>query len=351
MQAVERPEGMVAEFSSEECPTDLALLPESSLAFTLTMDLSPGGGLALLRREGVLVGEAQKTSESEPESTWVLRHLCQISDSQLAYERYFSEVCSVEFEPDFGPKLGRFRALDVVTLEALARRKISESKNLKLKETSALLQSAQFEVSQVQLRRERDQALLDRADSLEKLAEARRGVRDSVASNLTVHRGLERTKAEAELEAAKNDVQYFELSIRFAKAEHRRAQMLKERLDSSVRAKSREMELKKQLELFEKQIPAKEVDTQQAKQFRMVLDQMQIVLDQNRHLILNDEERRKLEEEATFAASEAERLTELEKDKLPAALNQAVEKKRQLSQLDRLPPPTEAVSDPGASPF
>ncbi len=316
---------VVAEFSAQDCPSVPALLPLESIVFSLSVEISASGNEASLKKDGVLVGEISRTDSASP---WLIRHLCQISDVALPADGYFAEICRLDFESEFGPRVGRFRALEVVDLQDLARSKVSEEQALKGRELLALKQSAEMRETEQKLRQEKEEALVQWRASSEMLAEAQRGVRDSVASNLTVHRGLERTKAEAELEAAKSEVQYLELSIRFAKAEQRRAGLLKERLEESERAKNRETELMKQIEALKQQNPNGGAED---------IKQLQVVLDQNRNLIFSDEVRRKFEEEATFAASDAEKLTELEKEKLPAALNRAVEKKRQLSQLERLP--------------
>jgi hypothetical protein len=176
-------------------------------------------------------------------------------------------------------------------------------------------------------------------DSRELLLEAQRGVRDSLASNLAVHRSLERSRAEAELKFAQREVQHQDLEVRFAQLEARRAQLLKDRMEEANRAKNREPELKKQLEELAGQLGE---DNPSVKQLKGIVEQ-------NRQLILGEEQRKSLEEEINYALLEAQKLEDSKK-KYTDASNAVIEKKRQLVQIDRLPkitvPDGETVPSP-----
>jgi hypothetical protein len=337
IQVVQKTEGVFAQFTSEECPKDTLLLPPQAVVFSLQMEILEGETVSPLRKDGVLVGEAKRLNNEK--KTWAIRHLCQISDLHETPAPYFREVCTVEFNTGWETKRGRYASLKVVRLEDLARRKVLELETLRGRETIALQQAAQADLLQNTRRREREQAERELRDSRELLLEAQRGVRDSLASNLAVHRSLERSRAEAELKFAQREVQHQDLEVRFAQLEARRAQLLKDRMEEANRAKNREPELKKQLEELAGQLGE---DNPSVKQLKGIVEQ-------NRQLILGEEQRKSLEEEINYALLEAQKLEDSKK-KYTDASNAVIEKKRQLVQIDRLPkitvPDGETVPSP-----
>jgi hypothetical protein len=321
------------EFSQSTCPTPASgLLPAEAVVFRVPVE-TRGDTLALVNDGvpiGLLANPIPAGKEGVPE--WSFVHLCQVSDPSRAADPVFAEVCRVSFVTDGGEKQGRYLALRITPLEELARRKVADIKNLGDKEVRVMQRLAAVEREQEMARREMIKAQTDRNEAREALAEAQRGVRDSVASNLTVHRLLERTKLEAELEYAKKEARIYDQKIHAANMERERAALLKRRLEDSDRAKNREDAIAKRLEFFKTNGAA------EADEFK----QNQSLLDQNRALILTEEERRKVEESITYASAEAEKLKDLtEQSRL--VLDQIIEARDNVIKLDRQPPPSPGI--------
>lgn len=330
IQIVESPAGeRRAEFSRDACPaTEADLLPAESVAFALAITSGEDVSTLQLKKDGITVGE---TSPLDPLESKALRygfikHLCQISDPALPSRRYFSELCRLKFVAE-GEREGRYESLELVSVEELARTKVEENDALKEKELQSRDRANRYEAAQESFRREMDAARVKSEEAREALAEAQKGVRDSMASNLSVHQGLERMKARAELDFARLNVRYIEAQLRFARAEQRRAQLIKERIEASERAKSRAAEIAKQLERYEK---AGIRDSDQQKTLKAVADQ-------NKSFIISDADKIPLEEDMTFALAEAERIDKLEKEELPSANNLIIEKRDEVSRLEGPP--------------
>lgn len=330
VQVVETPSGeRQAEFSREVCPpAETDLLPSESIAFSLS--LVPGADLATwqLKKDGITVGETSSLDAVEGKALryGFIKHLCQVSDPALPSRRYFSELCRLKFVAA-GDREGRYETLEIVPLEELARSKVDENDALKEKELQSRDRANRYEAAQESFRREMDAARVKSEEAREALAEAQKGVRDSMASNLTVHQGLERIKARAQLDVARLNVRYIEAQLRFARAEQRRAQLIKERIEASERAKSRAAEIAKQLERYQR-AGIRESDQEKT---------LKAVADQNKSFILSDTEKVRLEEDMTFALAEAERIDKLEKEELPNANNLIIEKRDEVSRLEGPP--------------
>jgi hypothetical protein len=313
-----------ANFSTQDCPPDSQLLPPESTAFSLRLLRMRDPNTADLYQSSTPVGALIRT-EQKPSGfeVWKFVHLCQISDPESTADGYYAEVCQLHFGAD-----GRYQAIRTATIEALARSKSSLLLEAEANEGTLKKRISASEWSAEKMRRDRDKALVDRQESQNALAEAQRGVRDSMASNLTVQRSMERARASAEMEYALREMRYLELRARFAKAEQKRAALLQERLDAADSAKSRDVELRKQIEEL-----AASPDADPAK-----VASLKMGLEQNRLLLLEEDDRRKIQEETTFALAESKQLTELEQEKIPAALKAVIQKKDAVGLIDRLSP-------------
>lgn len=311
-------------FSKQDCPTETDLLPTSNLAFSLRLSRASSENKADLFLESTPVGALVRTEQrASGFEVWRFVHLCQISDPESPRDGYYAEVCQLHFGAD-----GRYEAVRASTVEALARSKSALLLETEANEGTLKKRIATSELAAEKMRRDRDKAWIDRQESQNALAEAQRGVRDSMASNLTVQKSMERARASAEMEYALREMRYLELCARFAKAEQKRASLLQERLDSADAASSRDTDLRKQIETLTAQ-----PETDPAK-----LSALKMALEQNRPLLLEEDERRKIQEETTFALAEAKKLAELEQEKIPAALKAVIQKKDAVGEVDRLTP-------------
>ncbi len=324
----------VVEFSSVSCPVPASgILPEATVVFRV--DVEPKDDRLVLRHQGASVGLLSDATPAGAEGVpvWLLAHLCQISDPTVHPDPLYSELCRVDFETDGGEKQGRYRSLRITPLEELAALKIAEMNNLRNKQTYVQGRLAAVEREQEMARREMLKAQAERSEALESLAEAQRGVRDSVANNLTVNRRLERKELEAQLEYAKKDARISELRINAANRAKDRAADLASRVENSDRAKLREDAIQKKLDYYRQR---GESDGEEARQ-------VQAFFDQNRALILSDEERRKLEELITFANAEAEKIKDLTEERRAAQVR-IIERTDDLVKLDGQPPPTKNIN-------
>ncbi len=331
IQIVETPIGeRRAEFSREVCPAaETDLLPVESVAFFLTLGTVDDSPALRLKKDGIAVGEI---SSLEPVAGKALRyglikHLCQVSDPALSERRHFSELCRLKFVLE-GEREGRYETLEMVSVEELARTKVAENDALREKELQSRDRANRYEAAQESFRREMEAARLKSDEAREALAEAQKGVRDSMASNLAVHQGLERTKARGELNAAQLNVRYLEAQLRFARAEERRAKLIKDRIEASERARGRAAEIDKQLELLNP-------DSEQEKTLRAIADQ-------NLSFVLSDPEKRRMEEDITVAVVEANRIEKLEKE-ISDANNLIIHKRDEVSRLEG--PPVGKIDD------
>ncbi len=313
-----------AVFSRLECPPGPEPLPPESIVFSLQLVRASDESKADLLQESTPVGALVRT-EQKPSGfeVWKFVHFCQISDPESSRDRYYAEVCHLNFGSD-----GRYESVRAASIEALARSKATLLLETEANEGTLKKRIATSELSAEKMRRDRDKAWIDRQESQNALAEAQRGVRDSMASNLTVQRSMERARASAEMEYALREMRYLELCARFAKAEQKRASLLQERLDASDSAKNRDADLRKQIEEL-----AAQPEPDSAK-----ISALKTGLEQNKTLFLEEDERRKIQEETTFALAEAKKLAELEQEKIPAALKAVIQKKDAVGLIDRLSP-------------
>jgi hypothetical protein len=350
VQVVRTPSGdEVVEFASQECPSAGELTAEEAIVFSasLVRNATLRTSAQMIRADiplGTL--SLHPSSEEEKFEVWSFDHFCQISDPSIAPDPFFNEICEVVFASEDSERAGRYEAIRVIPLEVLARNKISEREKFLLSESEWKRRAAESESLSERVRRDRDKAWTDRQEAQESLAEAQRGVRDSMASNMTVRRTLERSHAQAELDAALKEVRYLELSVRFAKGEQQRATFLKERMDASEEAKRRDTEIESQISAFNAVVgdagvqspsPETSVTVAPAIDEPKELKLLRQVQTQNRQWILAEDARKKMEEEMTFALAESKQLAELENEKLPAALGLVIRKKDALNKIDRLP--------------
>ncbi len=330
VQVVKKNQGMWAEFSHSDCPEPReTLLPAESTVFELLAVQKPGENLLELKMHENVIGFANGVGESGGDfSVWNLVHLCQISDPDQPAVLHFSELCEVVFETLNENQMGRYRQLQLRSLEQVAKSKIHEIERLKSKDVATMKRFAFLERELELGRKELDRARRERQLVREALADAQRGVRDSIASNFTVNRLLERQKLEVELKEAVKDAKFYEVSIRLAGLEKERAALLRKSLDNSELAKSREEGIRKQLQALREQGG---VDSEEGKK-------LQAVFDQNHALILSEAERRKVEESLTFSTAEAERVKDLI-DRAAKVNRLIIDKKDELDSFDRQPPP------------
>jgi len=317
-----------AEFSSASCPGEGKLVAKALVKFSLTIRTTEAGSAELLLA-GIPVGKIDEESGTDGKP-WVVRHLCQLSDPEQTPQKPFAELCRVRFQTETGEEQGRYQSVALFTLEEVAQSKLDGLRNIGQQDQFSREKALSLDRAQQALREELRRAGDDRQAALEALADARRGIQQSFASSVTAKRALERTEAEAALRLAEAEARYVESEIRFANSERRRAALLKDRLAAAEGAERLEKSARALLSSYER------AGVKTSDEITTLL----AVLDQNKLLLLTEDQKREMAQEISFATGEAERLVELEGKKSPASLRLVNDKKDALERLLRLPPET-----------
>lgn len=321
IQLVHRTSGeKVAEFSQSACPADPAqLLPEADIAFEASVEQNVD--VLILRKDTVQIAEALAI---DGQVIW--RHLCQISDPTLPVDRYFAQVCRVEFLQGTGEKVGRFQSLRIATVEEIARTSDKETSALSAKGKDTVTRLIELERERQAIRRELESARLENESLHTSLNDAKRSENASIAAGTADRRMANRAKIMAELQTAEFGSEIAILKRQLAKADKEHAELLRRRLEDSDRAKGREDAIAKQIEVYQTE-------------GRLATDEgklLQAIFDQNRALILSAEERRRMEEQVNLAEAAASAIVKYSEE---AAVFQLamINKKNELNNFDRKP--------------